>query len=344
MLKMIKNLFSFFLFLSAPFSLLAEQKCVCGTIARDYEYRNAVAAFDTALVASGFHFANGYFPRRIFDGLGNKIFAIEGEIYWASEKQIVKSRTDGVPSIEVSRSLHRYAEWTDLLDVDLRNFRSKSAEERKIINSNNRFEHVEEDEFEFYKDYTVFPRVFSTLRKDIMLDGQRRLDFYHRRLAEFKRNEGIRYFTINELKDDLKSSEKQFKKTIKILDDQQEIAFANSKSSLDYCLQYHDRPKAHFERGVFCFLEGHALDALEHVYKAINLGKDLDSLGEDATLLKAQMESALGLYAEAVESLTNLIQKDPTNKTAYYERASAYFEVGDFDLALTDYLSSEFNP
>ena len=109
-------------------------------------------------------------------------------------------------------------------------------------------------------------------------------------------------------------------------------------------MKYHNRPKAHFERGVFCFLEGHALDALEHVYKAINLGKDLDSLGKDAALLKAQMESELGLYAEAVESLTNLIQKDPTNKTAYYERASAYFEVGYFDLALTDYLSSEFKP
>jgi len=78
----------------------------------------------------------------------------------------------------------------------------------------------------------------------------------------------------------------EIESTSSSIEEQENIAFTKVKTSLDYCLKYHNSPKAHFERGVFCFLEGHALDALEHVYKAINLGKDLDSLGEDAALLK----------------------------------------------------------
>lgn len=52
----------------------------------------------------------------------------------------------------------------------------------------------------------------------------------------------------------------------------------------------------------------------------------------------------LGLYDKAVVSLSNAIHKDPNNKQAYFERAAAYFELGQFDLSLEDYLSSKIKP
>lgn len=49
----------------------------------------------------------------------------------------------------------------------------------------------------------------------------------------------------------------------------------------------------------------------------------------------------VGLYHEAIIALTKAIEKDPVNKEAYFSRAAAYFETGDFDLAVFDYISSE---
>lgn len=47
------------------------------------------------------------------------------------------------------------------------------------------------------------------------------------------------------------------------------------------------------------------------------------------------------LYHKAIESLSLAIERDPNNKEAYFHRAIAYFEVGDFNQALRDYLFSE---
>lgn len=46
-------------------------------------------------------------------------------------------------------------------------------------------------------------------------------------------------------------------------------------------------------------------------------------------------------YNEAIDYLSQAIQKDPNNKAAHFDRALAYFETGNFDLALDDYLASD---
>lgn len=53
---------------------------------------------------------------------------------------------------------------------------------------------------------------------------------------------------------------------------------------------------------------------------------------------QSYMETAQ--YSKAIEVLNDLIQKDPTNQEAYFHRAAAYFETGNFDDALTDFLES----
>lgn len=60
-------------------------------------------------------------------------------------------------------------------------------------------------------------------------------------------------------------------------------------------------------------------------------------------IYQKQGESQLevGLYHEAIVALTKSIQKDPTNKESYFSRSAAYFEIGDFPSAVSDYQASK---
>jgi tetratricopeptide (TPR) repeat protein len=45
-------------------------------------------------------------------------------------------------------------------------------------------------------------------------------------------------------------------------------------------------------------------------------------------------------YDKAIKYLSDAIRLDPSNKETYFHRATAYFETGNFDLAIDDYLTS----
>ena len=49
----------------------------------------------------------------------------------------------------------------------------------------------------------------------------------------------------------------------------------------------------------------------------------------------------VGRYNEAIKALSIAIDKDSKNKDAYFERAKSYFESGEFEHAIADYLSSD---
>lgn len=46
-------------------------------------------------------------------------------------------------------------------------------------------------------------------------------------------------------------------------------------------------------------------------------------------------------YDKAIEYLTQAINQDPSKKTLYFSRARAYFETGNFELAMQDYVDSD---
>lgn len=46
-------------------------------------------------------------------------------------------------------------------------------------------------------------------------------------------------------------------------------------------------------------------------------------------------------YDKAIKYLSDAIQLDPSSKETYFNRATAYFETGQFDLAIEDYLMSD---
>lgn len=47
------------------------------------------------------------------------------------------------------------------------------------------------------------------------------------------------------------------------------------------------------------------------------------------------------VYVKGIEYLSEAIRQDPENKAAYFDRAIAYFETGNFDFAHLDYMSSD---
>ena len=97
----------------------------------------------------------------------------------------------------------------------------------------------------------------------------------------------------------------------------------------------------------FDYLDGNILDALDRIGGAAKKKASLEETNElrdKALLLKGRSELEAGLYADAILTLSEFIDKNPNNKDVYVERAGAYFELGDFDSSLNDYLTSQVKP
>ncbi len=119
------------------------------------------------------------------------------------------------------------------------------------------------------------------------------------------------------------------------------------KRIYDNCIQNHDYAWSYYERGLLYFEQGDFEKSLDDVLQLLNAYEDeelLDQLPPKVCFSKGITESELGLYRDAIQSLSYVIEKDPDHKEAHFERAVAYFEEGAFDLALQDYLTSGFRP
>jgi len=118
------------------------------------------------------------------------------------------------------------------------------------------------------------------------------------------------------------------------------------RNSYDYifeeCSHLHHAPSAEYELIQRQFENGdysEAIEALKVLLSRVNLD-DLEShLASNIYTSKGWAENETLQYDEAIISLSQAITLKPTNPDAYFERAIAYFEVGQFDLSLQDYLS-----
>ena len=112
------------------------------------------------------------------------------------------------------------------------------------------------------------------------------------------------------------------------------------------CLKDHPHPKIYYERGMIRMHSGDIERALEDIKKLMNLArtkkyKDQNLITSEMYQQEGEAYADLGRYDKAIKSLSKAIEKDPNNKDAYFKRAHAYFETGNFDLALSDHLMSE---
>lgn len=107
--------------------------------------------------------------------------------------------------------------------------------------------------------------------------------------------------------------------------------------------QCRKNPRAYYESGVLHFLRGNVIEAIEDgitFLKKVDADADLSSV----YLQLGEAYSETLEYDKAIECLTKAIKASPENKQAYFERAVAYFENGQFDQALEDYLVSNIKP
>ncbi len=99
-----------------------------------------------------------------------------------------------------------------------------------------------------------------------------------------------------------------------------------------------------YNSGLISMLEGDTEKAISDINTFIDqaiLNHKEHLLTSKMLQKKGEVFSEVGLYHKAIEALSEAISKDPKNKEAYFHRASAYFETGNFDYSLQDYLTAK---
>jgi tetratricopeptide (TPR) repeat protein len=111
---------------------------------------------------------------------------------------------------------------------------------------------------------------------------------------------------------------------------------------MEKCMFYHANPKTFYDYGYFQFQRGNYESAMRASKKFLEVADENDKTipQSEIYLLLGQSYSQALDYTNAVTALTKVIECDSKNSEAYIERAIAYFELGHFDLALSDFLSS----
>lgn len=111
------------------------------------------------------------------------------------------------------------------------------------------------------------------------------------------------------------------------------------------CAINHGSPSAYYNLGLYEFSRGEYEKGLEYfkfLFEKINLESLEMNLASEICKSRGTLEVELGLYDQAIISLGKAIQSNPADKEVLFERANIYFERGEFDEALEDYLSSDF--
>jgi len=99
-----------------------------------------------------------------------------------------------------------------------------------------------------------------------------------------------------------------------------------------------------YNRGLIALSEGNIEESLSDILSYIDLAKKNQKENLlTSEVFQKQGESFLevGLYHQAIEALSSAISKDPNNFEAYFHRSAAYFEIGDFESSLSDYIYSK---
>jgi tetratricopeptide (TPR) repeat protein len=107
------------------------------------------------------------------------------------------------------------------------------------------------------------------------------------------------------------------------------------------CAHEHDAPSAFYNLAIDKWVQGQYWDGLEHLRSLIDRVdvKNLEKyLASEIYQSKGNSEVEVALFDDAILSLTKAIELNPENQVAYFERSIAYFENGEFDLSLKDYL------
>lgn len=109
------------------------------------------------------------------------------------------------------------------------------------------------------------------------------------------------------------------------------------------CLREHEHPKIYYERGLLNMHSGKYDKALTDISHLMHIAQNEPSKFNITSEMYEQegcIYSELGLYDLALKSLNKAIEHDPNNRGAYFKRAECYFETGNLELSLDDFIKS----
>lgn len=133
---------------------------------------------------------------------------------------------------------------------------------------------------------------------------------------------------------------KIIEKHAKIFDSIQELK-KHHINLFEKCANEHGAPSAFYNLAIDKLFKGQYWDGLEHLRSLVdrvNLENLEKNLASEICQSKGSSEVEVALFDDAILSLSKAIELNPQNQTAYFERSIAYFEKGEFDLSLKDYL------
>ena len=117
------------------------------------------------------------------------------------------------------------------------------------------------------------------------------------------------------------------------------------ESIFPLCAQNHHAPSAFYHMTLHHFQSGdhlRALEALRKVFNLINPNSLEVHLASQIALSSGQIKNESGFFDEAILSLQQALDYNPQNKEAYFEKAIAYFEKGEYSQSISDYLASDY--
>jgi len=107
------------------------------------------------------------------------------------------------------------------------------------------------------------------------------------------------------------------------------------------CLAKHKDPVSLYERGRIAMDRGLTVDFVDDLFSLIEIGYQPT---EEMNLELGKSYNDSSQYHHAIKVLSEVLNKNPELKEAYFERAVAYFETGELQLALSDYLNFGKHP
>lgn len=160
------------------------------------------------------------------------------------------------------------------------------------------------------------------------------------RLADIK---GAPYYVSKkeeDIKDRIASVEARYAKAMQILDEIPNKIFPLYLEAIENCP--HQTRFASYNKSLIYALTGHWNTCLEERKRYIDLSNEHNDRKMRSNEYQSYGEACLEVnsFDDAIDALTKAIMVNPNNQQAYFYRASAYYEIGQFDLALDDYLKS----
>lgn len=192
------------------------------------------------------------------------------------------------------------------------------------------------------KDFPSARKIIDQIHEDVefVFDEQKRES--EERISHLKKETADQKLVRRELAR-IKEHEKDRQRRIQAVEATENKIQSLYEEMLSWCIAHHKWKGSIYSRGLISFEKGDFSEAFDDISSFIAQVKAREQekfLNADLFFNQGKSASEIGMYQDAIAALSKAIQKNPQFKDAYFERALAYFETGNFDLAFADYLSS----